>query len=192
MEKVITMITKLRKNLDINNVHLKNYINLSQGEKNLVLDWRNSEQIRNGMYSNEEIKWEEHVSFIQNLETDDTRLYFLAFIKENPVGVVYFTGISKMHKRGVYGIFLRPDGQFPANTGELLRDVILELAFRHLDFNTLNSEVLSDNKLAYIYNRRSNFKEEGRLRAYINRGDHTLDVILFGMLKSEYLEMQNR
>lgn len=186
------MITKLRRNLDINNVHLKNFINLSQDEKKMVLDWRNSQQIRNGMYSNEEIKWQEHVSFIQSLETDDTRLYFLAFIKENPVGVVYFTGISITHKRGVYGIYLRPDGQYPPDTGELLRDVILELAFPYLDFNTLNSEVLSDNKLAYIYNRRGNFKEEGRLRAYINRGDHTLDVILFGMLKSEYLEMQNR
>lgn len=186
------MLTKLRKNLDINNVHLKNFINLSLEEKKMVLAWRNSEQIRNGMYSNEEIKWEEHVSFIQNLETDDTRLFFLAFIKENPVGVVYFTDISIKHKRGIYGIFLRPDAQYPPDTGELLREVILELAFRHLDFNTCNSEVLSDNKLAYIYNKRGNFKEEGRLRAYINRGDHTLDVILFGMLKSEYLEMQNR
>jgi UDP-4-amino-4,6-dideoxy-N-acetyl-beta-L-altrosamine N-acetyltransferase len=186
------MITKLRKNLDIKSVHLKNFINLSQEEKKIVLDWRNSDQTRNGMYSNEEIKWQEHLSFIQRLETDDTRLYFLAFIKENPVGVVYFTGISIMHKRGVYGIYLRPDGQFPPDTGVLLREVILELSFRHMDFNTLNSEVLSDNKLAYIYNRRGGFKEEGRLRAYINRGDRTLDVILFGMLKSEYLEMQNR
>ncbi|MFC1853644.1 GNAT family N-acetyltransferase, partial [candidate division CSSED10-310 bacterium] len=80
--------------------------------------------------------------------------------------------------------------RLPSNTGNLMMDAILELSFEKLDFNTLNSEVLSDNKLAYIYNRRFGFKEEGRLRSYFVRDDGLLDVILFGMLKEEFYQIR--
>lgn len=184
------MLEELKKDLNIQGVFLKNFINLDHHEMEMVLNWRNSEQIRNNMYSNEEIKWEDHVKFITNLEENNTRLHYLAFINQQPIGAVYFTDINLNHKRGIFGIFLRPDGNHPADAGIKLKDVILELAFKHLDFNTLNSEVLSENMLAYIYNKKAGFKEEGRLRSYIKRQDKTLDVILFGMLKTEYLEKQ--
>jgi UDP-4-amino-4,6-dideoxy-N-acetyl-beta-L-altrosamine N-acetyltransferase len=184
------MLKELRKNMDIDGVHIKNFVNLDPTERQMVLEWRNSESVRNGMYSNNEILPLDHANFIEELASNDSKLYYLAFLIHEPVGVVYFTGIDSYHKRGIYGIYLRPDGKHPADTGDALKKAILALAFEKMNFNTLNSEVLSDNKLAYIYNRRNGFKEEGRLRSYINRGNHTLDVYLFGMLKSEYQELK--
>ena len=185
------MFDELRKDMDIAGVHIKNFLNFTEEEKRLVLDWRNSEMVRNGMYGNEVIGWEAHVAFIDALASDDSKLYYLAFIGDVPVGVVYFTGISRKHRRGVYGIYLRPDRTYPPDTGERMRNVVFELAFERMGFNTLNSEVLSDNKAAYIYNLKGGFKKEGVLRGYISRGAKTLDVVLFGMLKEEYQKLKS-
>ncbi|MFC1850271.1 hypothetical protein ACFL27_08775, partial [candidate division CSSED10-310 bacterium] len=102
------MIGELRQNLKLKGVYLKNFLNLEDDEKRLVLSWRNSDQIRFRMYTCEEIKWEEHQRFIKSLAEDNTRLYYLAFIDQNPVGVLYFTEINIRHKRGIYGIHM-PD-----------------------------------------------------------------------------------
>jgi len=45
------------------NIQLLNFIDLELKEKEMILEWRNHPDIRKWMYNQDEIKFEEHLSF---------------------------------------------------------------------------------------------------------------------------------
>ena len=50
------------------NIQLLNFIDLELEEKEMILKWRNHPEIRKWMYNQDEIKLEEHLSFIESLK----------------------------------------------------------------------------------------------------------------------------
>ena len=58
------------------NIKLLNFIDLKLEEKEMILKWRNHPEIRKWMYNQDEIKLEEHLSFIESLNTKEDKFYF--------------------------------------------------------------------------------------------------------------------
>ena len=59
------------------NIKLLNFIDLKLEEKEMILKWRNHPDIRKWMYNQDEIKFEEHLNFIDSLKLRKDKLYFL-------------------------------------------------------------------------------------------------------------------
>ena len=59
------------------NIQLLNFIDLELKEKEMILEWRNHPDIRKWMYNQDEIKFEEHLNFIDSLKLRKDKLYFL-------------------------------------------------------------------------------------------------------------------
>ena len=49
-------------------IKLINFINLNLEQKKMILEWRNNPDIKIWMYNQDEIKLENHLSFIENLK----------------------------------------------------------------------------------------------------------------------------
>ena len=115
----------------------KNFIDLSDSEKEFVLKWRNSEKIAKFM-KNSNIGFDEHLKFIQNLKNDSTKKYFLVYDGNEPIGVIDFINITLTScEFGLYGI--------KKGVGNLLMEEIKKYAFNVLKVKTLKACVFKEN-----------------------------------------------
>ena len=70
------------------NIKLLNFIDLKLEEKEMILKWRNHPDIRKWMYNQDEIKFEEHLNFIDSLKLRKDKLYFLVKKEEFTTTIV--------------------------------------------------------------------------------------------------------
>lgn len=66
-------MTVFHGNFKIKELEVINFIKLSDEERKMVLDWRNHENIRKWMYSDDIITEEGHANFVDKLITDTDR-----------------------------------------------------------------------------------------------------------------------
>jgi len=76
------MFEEFRKDFIVPPFRLVNYINLSLEEKKMVLDARNSEEVRKWMTSTEPISFDSHLRFIENLKTSEKSFYWAVFLEK--------------------------------------------------------------------------------------------------------------
>lgn len=123
-------------------IKLINFIDLSLEEKIMVLGWRNHPEIRKWMYNQDEIKLEEHLSFIESLNTKEDKFYFLVRKEDKFIGVVYFINADK--NEIFYGIYSNPDSKMKG-IGRILNEISIDFAFNFLNADKLKLEVFEDN-----------------------------------------------
>jgi UDP-4-amino-4,6-dideoxy-N-acetyl-beta-L-altrosamine N-acetyltransferase len=82
----------------------RDYTSLSETELRTVLDWRNHEAIRRWMHNQAEISWDDHLSFVDSLRQNLTKVYWLVERDGEPVGSLNLTILSEME--GEWGYYL--------------------------------------------------------------------------------------
>jgi UDP-2,4-diacetamido-2,4,6-trideoxy-beta-L-altropyranose hydrolase/UDP-4-amino-4,6-dideoxy-N-acetyl-beta-L-altrosamine N-acetyltransferase len=146
------------KNIEVegsSNVKLCNYVNLNEHDKRIALEMRNHPEIRMWMNNQDNISEEEHFEFINNLEIDIKRRYFLVKQKDNIIGSINFSEIS--HGESLeFGIYSNPLINLKGS-GSLLELVASQYAFLELDVKKINLEVLRDNKRAINFYKKCGF-----------------------------------
>lgn len=115
------------------NYYFKNYIELTQEEKILVLTHRNRH--RQWMIHDEEISLETHLIWIKSLEHDTTKVNFLVFKDDIPFIAIGYHDINPHEKSAYWGYFLIND----SFRNEVLRieKMIIDFAFSQLPIHTL-------------------------------------------------------
>ena len=171
-------------------VFLKNFINLDESEKKLILNWRNSEVIRNNMFNNQIIEINNHINWLNNLKKNEHNKYYLVFFDEIPKGVVYYNNLDFINKKGEWGFYL---GEKFKGGGIITEYLAIENFFRNLKMNRLQCYVFDFNEpIIKLHKDKFFFKEEGILRNYIMRNDKFMNVIVLSLLKNEWLDIQNQ
>lgn len=160
-----------------------NFIELSNDERRMVLDWRNHDNIRKWMYSDNIITEEEHLSFIDKLVTDNSRFYWIVKSKDEYFGTISFSKIDFKNKHAYLGIYSNPYNTIK-NKGHSLIQCIKKLAFEIADIHTLKLEVIENNEKAIQFYRKSGFNEEGRLKEFVFKDGKWHDVIIMGIINS--------
>lgn len=121
-------------------VTLKNFIDLNDWQKREIWQWRNSQQVSCYM-KNKVISWEEHLEFIEGLKNDSTKLYFLVFLDQQPIGVIDFIDL----KRGdscEFGLYQNP---YLKGYGVRLIEILMEYALRELAIKNLYACAFNEN-----------------------------------------------
>jgi UDP-4-amino-4,6-dideoxy-N-acetyl-beta-L-altrosamine N-acetyltransferase len=142
----------------------------------LVLTWRNSDRIRNMMYSDHVISPEEHRAwFVRETNRDDC--HHLVFECDGrPVGVVNVTQVEPRHRRCHWGFYLGEE-HLPKGCGTAMGVLALDFIFDNLQLNKVVGEVLASNTASLKYHHRLGFVDEGRLVAHVNKGGRFEDVV---------------
>lgn len=137
------------------NIKLLNFIDLKLEEKEMILKWRNHPDIRKWMYNQDEIKFEEHLNFIDSLKLRKDKLYFLVKKEDDFIGVIDFTQL--VNKESVHmGIYSNPNIN---GNGKILLNKIIDYSFNNLKVERIFSEGLMENEKAYILYKSFNFKD---------------------------------
>ena len=136
-------------------IKLINFIDLSQEEKMMILEWRNRLDIQKWMYTQNDISLEEHLDFIDSLKTIKDKLYFLVKKDNIYIGVIDFTQI-KPNESLHMGIYTNPDLK---DYGKILLETIIYFSFEILKVVKIYSEVYFENEKAYLLYKSYGFKE---------------------------------
>lgn len=175
----------LRSDLEVEGYRLKNFINLTEEELEMVRKWRNHPDIKRWMYHQHEISEEEHRSFVESLRKSFQNAYWLVKGDERYVGVLYFNRINLEQRHTYFGIYANPYDRIPG-AGRILGNLVIKLAFDMLDLHTLKLEVLEDNEKAIRLYANLGFKEEGRLKEFVIRNGRWIDVIVMGVINPNH------
>jgi len=132
----------------MNNIKLINFTQLSQHEKKMVLEWRNSQEIREWMFTPKKISLSNHLNFIESLKSQTDRLYFVVKESENYLGVISFNEITAQSCS--LGIYKNP---LLFSVGETLIKSICKYGFKILSVKAIYAQVFADNtKAISLYN----------------------------------------
>lgn len=178
---------KLRADFVFGDYLLTNFINLSNEEKEMVRNWRNSEQVKKWMFSDHTISPEEHSLFTERLKSDERNFYWV--VKRSGggyCGVILLNEVDFKNMNAYLGIYANPDYHIPG-VGRILMDSLKTVTFDLAHLHTLKLEVIETNGRALDFYRKSGFIEEGKLKEFVFKDGRWYDVIIMGMVNKEFI-----
>ncbi|MEZ5939534.1 MAG: GNAT family protein [Hyphomonadaceae bacterium] len=116
--------------------------------------------------------------------SDRTCLYLIAKRGDEPIGYVLLRGISGSEP--VIELKRIVIGQTDAGHGQGVMGLALVKCFQELNAHRVWLDVIFDNDRAIHVYKKIGFKEEGRLREAALRKGEWCDLMIFGLLKSEF------
>ena len=137
---------------------LIDFTDMTLEEKKMVLSWRNDVSIKKWMYNQDDIELENHLQYIDSLETLKDKQYILVKKDENYIGSVYFTSINFEVKTTEFGLYANPLKKI-AGVGSILEQICIKYAFELLKLDTLKLEVFDENIKAKSLYKKYNFQE---------------------------------
>lgn len=129
------------------NLTFKNFVKLTDEEKRLVLDWRNSDRIRLKMNNQEIISLEKHLEWLETLKNREDCICYLCYEGDTPVGVFNFTNIDKENKTCVSGAYIGNTDYI--GFGIVQCFYIFVYAFEKQNLEKVFANVLKSNKRVY-------------------------------------------
>jgi UDP-4-amino-4,6-dideoxy-N-acetyl-beta-L-altrosamine N-acetyltransferase len=141
--------TNKEKLYNFGNYTYKNYVNLSNSEKQIILEWRNHLNNRKWMFNQDIILWEDHLNFIEKLKSSVEAYYWLVAKDEKPIGGINLIHVQTEKRMAEIGYFLDPEKQ----GGGLGLDFVfnaLKFAFDILGFDIIQGNVMDKNRAAYL------------------------------------------
>jgi len=172
---------ELQTNFEFNGTEIINFLNLSSEEREMVLNWRNHDNVRKWMYSDNIISLNEHINFIDQLAEDTSNYYWVVKNKDGIYfGTIYLNKIDFKNIHAYIGIYSNPYTEIK-NKGHLLIQCIKKLAFEVVELHTLKLEVIDNNQKAIYFYKKSGFNEEGRLKEFVFKDGQWHDVIIMGI-----------
>ncbi|CAN7182005.1 UDP-4-amino-4,6-dideoxy-N-acetyl-beta-L-altrosamine N-acetyltransferase [Rossellomorea sp. LjRoot5] len=153
-------------------------IDINEDFLDLVLLWRNQEDIRKVMYHDKLITIEEHRSWFNSINNSEKKITKVFLFKGAPYGVVNITNIDRINQRCEWGFYIG-EKNAPRGLGSIMGNLALNYMFKELRLNKICSEVLGFNQASLHFHRKLGFNQEGLLKNHIIKNGKYIDVYLF-------------
>lgn len=156
-------------------------------EKDLkqVFTWRNSERIRNYMYTDKIITWDEHCKWYQKTIDDKQTVNMICEFQGQPIGVANASQIDRQNSKCLWGFYLGVTNA-PKGSGYAMGLQFLDFMFDNLLLRKICGEVLAFNAKSIGFHKNLGFREEGILKEHILKQNIYMDVVIFGLLSKEW------
>lgn len=141
-------------------VELIDFVDMTLSEKEMVLSWRNDENIKRWMYNQDDISLENHLKYIDSLEGLKDKQYLTVKKDDSYIGVIDFTNIDFKNNVTDFGLYANPFEKV-AGVGRILEEICIKYAFELLKLDTLKLEVFTKNEKAKALYKKYNFQETG-------------------------------
>ena len=153
----------------------------------LLLAWRNNDAIRKSMLTQDIIALEDHRSWFEAASKRADRRLLMFIQRGEPAGFVNFK-LDAGSQSATWGFYKEPTA--PRGTGMQLGQAALRYAFEQLDLNKVWAEVLPSNEASHRMHLALGFRQEGRHReAYKVDGAYT-DLVYYGLLRQDWVNLQ--
>ncbi|KHN54692.1 UDP-4-amino-4,6-dideoxy-N-acetyl-beta-L-altrosamine N-acetyltransferase [Pectobacterium fontis] len=157
---------------------------VTESDAEIVWRWRNHPEIKRWMFNQNEIELEDHKKWLFNQLKKTDRFFFIYVHNGIECGLVNF---NKLNNANVWewGFYTSPDS--PKGIGRHLGECAIQYAFYTIGVEKLFGEVLEYNFRSIKFHENLGFNKEGCLRRHCLINNQFYDVLLFGLLKKEYI-----
>ncbi|KUO65183.1 MAG: hypothetical protein APF84_08605 [Gracilibacter sp. BRH_c7a] len=168
-------------------------IDLSEKYKDHILHWRNSDHVRNSMFTDRLITPEEHNRWFERVTQDkgfsNGIIAKVLLYKNQPIGFMNFTDIDGENSRCSWGFYIG-EASAPKGSGQIMAFHSLNYIFGEYHLRKLCAEILDSNVRSLRYHQKLGFVEEGRLKEHVFRQDHYADVIIMALFREQWAARQ--
>jgi UDP-4-amino-4,6-dideoxy-N-acetyl-beta-L-altrosamine N-acetyltransferase len=151
-----------------------------------VLKIRNEEHIREWMFTQDIIKEEDHLAWIERLKDDQSQICLIITNSyAQPIGAVNLKKIDIINKNAELGFYKSLNFN---EKGVMVKSLstIINYSFDVLGLEKIYTEVFEGNSKSISIHKRLMFVEEGYLRSHIINKGIRIGVHLFGLIKNEW------
>ena len=148
-----------------------------------VLAWRNHPNVRRFMFTQHEIRPEEHQQWFEKVRQDSTRRLLIVEDGKAPLGFVQLSNVEVGGVAG-WGFYACPEA--PKGSGRKLGQVALKYAFEHERLHKLCGQAIETNIASIAFHKSLGFQEEGVLREHRKIAECYYNLVCFGLLHHEW------
>ncbi|MFI4975999.1 MAG: UDP-4-amino-4,6-dideoxy-N-acetyl-beta-L-altrosamine N-acetyltransferase [Caulobacterales bacterium] len=156
------------------------------GDRDRILGWRNSPDVRAYMYTDHVISPAEHDRWFAGIWDDDRRRYWVIELNGKPVGLANLYDIDQLNQRCAWAYYLADPAVRGLGLGSYVEYWVLEYVFEGLKQHKLWCEVLASNEAVWRLHETFGFQVEARFRNHIVKGGEAQDVLGLGMLAADW------
>lgn len=158
------------------------------------------------------VRWNHNSEYQQLLDSGPARVYSPANMKEwwekhanelygfairtieddRLIGIVDLSGVDWVARNCWVGIGIGEPAFWGKGYGSDAMNEILRFGFTWLNLNRVSLTVFEYNERGYRSYLKCGFKEEGRLRQWMQRGGERFDLIYMGILREEWMALQEK
>lgn len=159
-------------------------------DKARILNWRNSDRVRQNMYTDHVISPEEHEAWFDKAQQDKNVDYKIFEYQDRAIGLVGFTQVNRLHNT-CYWAFYLGEVDVPAKAGAIMEFMALDYAFESLNIRKLCCEVFCFNEKVVKMHKKFGFRQEGLFVKHMLKKEHYEDVVSLAMFESDWADKRN-
>lgn len=153
----------------------------------MVLEWRNSEDVRNNMYTNHVISLDEHRSWWATQKNNPRTRLLLCELDGTACGVITFTNYTGPGGTATWAFYSGKPAR--RGIGAAMEVAALNYAFDDLQVRKLECEVLEFNNSVIRFHLRHGFRVEGIFREGYVRDGKLYDIYRLAMLARDWFKV---
>lgn len=158
---------------------------LTVADAAMTMAWRNQPSIRASMYTDHEIRLDEHTAWIGRATSNDTCSYHICEYRGRPIGSVGFYAIERRHGRGEWTFYIGEPDAVRGSGGAMLF-MAADHFFDGLGLSKLCGDAISSNPRSARLHENLGFELEGVRLRHLRRGDKMLDVRLYALFADKW------
>lgn len=159
---------------------------LTKEDIELVRIWRNSPEVAQYMYTENEISVEQQKAWFERIKDDNTSKYWIIEYDNQKIGLASLTGISNTLSSCYWAFYLGTDVPRGGGIGSKIEYNILEYVFNELKLNKLRCEVMNFNDKVISMHEKFGFRREAYYRQHIKKNGKWIDTIGLAILSEEW------
>ena len=153
-------------------------------QKKSVRKVRNQESVRKSMYTEHEIPLNEHLAWVERLQSDNRQIVFVVLVDEVVSGVVSVNAIDRLHLKSDWAFYL--DANVRGGLGAALEFGLINFVFQRVGLEKLNCEVIETNEAVVKLHKKFGFVEAGFRRENIIKNENRMGVFFLGLTRSDW------
>ena len=153
-------------------------------QKKSVLKVRNQESVRKSMYTEHKIPLNEHLAWVERLQSDNRQIVFVVLVDDVVSGVVSVNAIDRLHLKSDWAFYL--DANFRGGLGAALEFGLINFVFQRVGLEKVNCEVIETNETVVKLHKKFGFVEEGFRRENIIKNGNRVGVFFLGLTRSDW------
>ena len=153
-------------------------------QKKSIREVRNQESVRKSMYTEHEILLNEHLAWVELLQSDNRQIVFVVLVDDLVSGVVSVNAIDRLNLKSDWAFYL--DANVRGGLGAALEFGLINFVFQKVGLEKLNCEVIETNEAVVKLHKKFGFVEEGFRRENIIKNENRMGVFFLGLTKSDW------
>ncbi len=159
---------------------------VTQAHTDAILRWRADPDVARELFSERPPTREEHLAWLATLGERRREYVILALPERVPVGTIGLSQIDHVHRNAEYGILLGEPAYRGRGFARAASRMLLQTAFADWGLHRVSLRVRDRNERARRLYESMGFRLEGVLREQARRGAGYEDVLIMGLLESEW------